>query len=138
MAKERLPISKQVYFALGQLGWSILSGLISSYLVYFYLPPGDSGIPLFIPQVAIFGFLTIIGLITMAGRCFDAITDPWIATLSDKSKSPRGRRISFMAKAAVPFAVLTALVFWTPVAYMSYINVIWLAVMLLAYPLHFL
>jgi GPH family glycoside/pentoside/hexuronide:cation symporter len=73
----------------------------------------------------------------MAGRCFDAITDPWIATLSDKSKSPRGRRISFMAKAAVPFAVLTALVFWTPVAYMSYINVIWLAVMLLAYYLFF-
>ena len=29
----------KIYYSLGQLGWSILSGLIGIWLVYFYFPP---------------------------------------------------------------------------------------------------
>jgi Na+/melibiose symporter-like transporter len=83
-------------FAIGQFGWALLSGLIGSWLVYFYQPNAESiaaGQPLFIPQgTVIFGALTIIGLITAAGRIFDAITDPLVASMSDNCKSQENRR----------------------------------------------
>lgn len=131
--KEKLPLSKQIAYALGQFGWSLLSGIIASYLIYYYIPTKESGISIFIPQLVFAGFVTIIGAITMLGRLFDAVTDPWIATLSDRSKSKKGRRISFMQKAAVPFALTTVLVFWSPVNGESMINAIFLTVMLLLF-----
>lgn len=131
--KEKLPVSKQIAYALGQFGWSLLSGIIGSYLIFYYIPTKESGISLFIPQVVFLGFVTIIGAITMLGRLFDAITDPWIATLSDRSKSKKGRRISFMRNASVPFALTTVLVFWSPVNGESGVNVVFLTVMLLLF-----
>ena len=131
--KEKLPLSKQIAYALGQFGWSLLSGIIGSYLIFYYIPTKESGIMTVIPQVAFLGFLTIIGLITMIGRLFDAVTDPWIATLSDRSKSKKGRRISFMQKASVPFALSTVLVFWSPVKGESPVKAIFLAVVLLLF-----
>lgn len=131
--KEKLPVSKQIAYALGQFGWSLLSGIIGSYLIFYYIPTKESGISLFIPQVVFLGFVTIIGAITMLGRLFDAITDPWIATLSDRSKSKKGRRISFMRNASVPFALTTVLVFWSPVNGESGVNVVFLAIMLLLF-----
>ena len=66
-------------FAIGQLGWSTLSGVINAWLVTYYLPTKgdiDSGATQFItPGLVIFGFLTILGLITAVSRIFDAVTD---------------------------------------------------------------
>lgn len=131
--KEKLPLSKQIAYSLGQFGWSLLSGIISSYLIFYYIPTKESGISVFIPQVVFIGFVTIIGAITMLGRLFDAITDPWIATLSDRSKSKKGRRISFMQKSAIPFALTTVLVFWSPINSESSLNALFLTVMLLMF-----
>ena len=121
-------------FAIGQLGWSILSALISSFLVSFYQPDlatQQAGQPIFIPQgLVIFGILTILGAITWFGRLFDAVTDPWIASLSDRHKGPNGRRIPFMRAAAVPFAAVTVLTFWSPVGRESWLNAAFLFVML--------
>ncbi len=131
--KEKLPLSKQIAYSLGQFGWSLLSGLVGTYLIFYYIPTNISGIPVSIPQVRFFGFLTIIGLIMMLGRFFDAITDPWIATLSDRSKSKKGRRISFMQMSAIPFAVFTVLVFFNPIASISWLNALVLTVNLLLF-----
>lgn len=131
--KEKLPVSKQIAYSLGQFGWSLLAGIITNYLVFYYIPEIKSGIPIMVPQVKYLGVLTIIGLITMAGRFFDAVTDPWIATVSDRSKSKYGRRISLMRIAAVPFAVFTVLVFVNPIKGTSYINAVFLGVVLLAF-----
>ncbi|MBV1709835.1 MAG: MFS transporter [Erysipelothrix sp.] len=131
--KEKLPLSKQIAYSLGQFGWSLLSGIIGSYLIFYYIPTTESGISIFIPQVVFIGFVTIIGAITMLGRLFDAVTDPWIATLSDRSKAKKGRRISFMQFASLPFALTTVLVFWSPVNGESTINAIFLTVMLLLF-----
>lgn len=131
--KEKLPLSKQIAYSLGQFGWSLLSGIIGSYLIFYYIPTKESGISIFIPQVVFIGFITIIGAITMLGRLFDAVTDPWIATLSDRSKSKKGRRISFMQVSSVPFAVTTVLVFWSPVNGESTINAIFLTITLLLF-----
>ena len=122
-------------FAIGQFGWSLLSALITNWLVYFYQPDVDSisaGQTLFIPQGrVILGIATVIGGIAALGRVFDAVTDPMIANMSDRSQNPKGRRIPFMQKIAVPFALITVLVFWAPVNAISNLNSIWLLVTLL-------
>src|SRR5574344_3049024 len=115
---KSLSKGKTWLFAIGQFGWALLSGLIGSWLVYFYQPDQasiDAGQIVFIPQGRVFlGILTIIGCITAFGRIFDAITDPLVASMSDNCKSPLGRRIPFLKWSAIPFAVITVLVFCTP------------------------
>lgn len=124
-------------FATGQFGWSLLSGLISNWLVYFYQPDEASiaqGQTVFIPQgLVIPGIFTVIGGITAFGRLFDAVTDPWIASLSDRCTSPKGRRIPFLKWASLPLALATVLVFWSPVNENSWINAVFLFVMVMAY-----
>ncbi len=129
MKTRRLTKKEMWIFAIGQLGWSILGGIINTWLVTFYLPTQgsvESGAKFYVPTgLVIFGILTVLGLITFICRIFDAVTDPWIASLSDRSRNPKGRRIPFMQKAAVPFAVITVLVFFAPVEKISTINIIW-------------
>ena len=129
---KRLTKKQMIIFAIGQLGWSILSGIIGAWFVTFYLPTeGDikAGAHQFIqPGLVILGFLTILGLITALSRVFDAITDPLIANLSDRSQNPKGRRIPFMQKAAIPLSIVTVLLFCAPVNEISGVNVFWISV----------
>ncbi len=129
---KRLTKKQMIIFAIGQLGWSILSGIIGAWFVTFYLPTeGDikAGATQFIqPGLVILGILTILGLITALSRVFDAVTDPLIANLSDRSKNPKGRRIPFMQKAAIPLSIVTVLLFCAPVNEISGVNVAWISV----------
>ena len=112
-------------FAIGQLGWSMLSGIVSNWLVFFYMPESsetDAGQKLFITQGSIFLGLTVIGIITAIGRLFDAVTDPYIASKSDRCRHKDGRRIPFMRAIAVPFAAVTVLIFVSPVSEVSWVN----------------
>ena len=124
-------------FAVGQLGWSTLSGIISAWFVTFYLPTQNDiagGANQYImPGLIIGGFLTVLGLITALSRVFDAVTDPLIASLSDRSKNKRGRRIPFMQYAAVPLSVVTVLLFCAPVEEISSWNVAWISVFIVLF-----
>ena len=137
MKTRRLTKKEMWIFAIGQLGWSILGGIINTWLVTFYLPTQSSveaGAKFYIPTgLVVFGVLTVLGLITFVCRIFDAVTDPWIASLSDRSRNPKGRRIPFMQKAAVPFAVITVLVFFAPVEAVSAVNIVWVLVFLILF-----
>ena len=134
---KSLSTGKIWLFAAGQFGWSLLSGLISNWLVYFYQPDEASiaqGQTIFIPQgLVVLGIFTVIGGITAFGRLFDAITDPWIASLSDRCTSEKGRRIPFLKWASLPLAISTVLVFWSPVNENSQLNAVFLFVMVMAY-----
>ena len=134
MKTRRLTKKEMRIFAVGQLGWSILGGLINAWLVTFYLPTEQDiakGAHFYLPTgLIIFGILTILGLIAFICRIFDAVTDPWIASLSDRSTNPKGRRIPFMKRAAVPFALITVLVFFAPQVVTdpsktSWLNIAW-------------
>jgi hypothetical protein len=52
-------------FAVGQLGWSLLSALVTNWVISFYEPSKemqDAGQTLFIPQGRVlFGIFTILG-----------------------------------------------------------------------------
>lgn len=131
---KKLTTGKVWAFAVGQFGWSVLAALISSWLVNYYQPDEaaiSAGHTIFIPQGrVIFGVLTILGAITAFGRVFDAITDPLIASASDKCKSKDGRRIPFMRAAAIPFALSCILTFWSPVGGESWVNAVFLFIMI--------
>ena len=116
--KRRLTKKEMWIFAIGQMGWSILGGIITTWLVTYYLPTkGDieAGATQFIRPGFIAIGLTVLGIIAAICRIFDAVTDPLIASLSDRSKNPKGRRIPFMRISAIPFAVTTIVVFCAPV-----------------------
>ncbi len=133
---QQLPLWKKWMYALGQFGWSLASFAVGSKLVYFYLPPPGIRFGPFVVQenvlpiirsgsTILFG-LTIIGLVFASGRLFDAITDPLIAGLSDRSTMKLGKRRSFMAIAVLPFAALSALVFMPPAQGITAGNTLWL------------
>ena len=106
-------------FAVGQFGWSLLSGIISPWLVHLYTgvhSPGETNgiFGQFITQNPILASITLFGLITMVGRLFDAVTDPLVASWSDRAAFKGGRRIPFLRAAAIPFALVTVAVFVLP------------------------
>lgn len=111
MPVEKLPFKKQVSYACGMIGWSIMVNLINVMLHYFYLPPSGSGLVQLIPQLLVFGVLNIMAIIDASGRLLDAFVDPFLASLTDKSKNPKGRRIPFMKWAILPAVVFCCLVF---------------------------
>jgi len=134
---RKLTTGKVWCFAVGQFGWSVLAALISSWLVNYYQPDlaaQQAGQPIFIPQgLAILGIFTVLGAITAFGRVFDAVTDPLIASFSDRCKSKAGRRIPFMRAAAIPFALACILTFWSPVSGESWLNAGFLFLMLMLF-----
>ena len=127
MEKRKTASNKVLWiFAIGQLGWSLLSGIIANWLVFFYQPSQEEltkGQILFIPKGTFIG-LTAIGVITAFGRIFDAVTDPLIAGKSDTLKHKLGRRIPFMRFAAIPFGVVTVLMFISPFSPGSKVNAV--------------
>ena len=135
--KKKLTTGKVWCFAVGQFGWSVLAALISSWLVPYYQPDlatQQAGQPIFIPQgLVILGILTVLGAITAFGRIFDAVTDPLIASFSDRCKSKAGRRIPFMRAAAIPFGLSCILAFWSPVNGESWGNAWFLFAMLMLF-----
>ncbi len=134
---KKLTTGKIWLFAVGQFGWALLSGIISNWLVYFYQPDETAvsqGQTVFIPQgLVILGIFTVIGAITAFGRIFDAVTDPLIASWSDRCKSKQGRRIPFLKWASLPLALSTILVFWSPITKTSWINAGFLFLMVMCY-----
>jgi hypothetical protein len=50
-------------YGLGMAGWSIMFNIISVMIIYFYLPSLDSGLPVLIPQINIFGVFTVFSMV---------------------------------------------------------------------------
>lgn len=133
MAPQKLPLNKQIAYACGMMGWSIMINLISVILVYLFVPPENSGLPKLITQVAIFGIFNVIALITASGRLIDAFYDPLIAQISDKSTNPKGRRIPLMKKAILPSFIFCCLIFYPLNHEVSTLNIVWLSFTLIGF-----
>ena len=126
-------------FAIGQFGWSLLSGVVSNWMVYYYTGSPDAQNPntgIFasgITQNPILFKLTLFGLVLAVGRIFDAITDPLIAGWSDRSNFKGGRRIPFMRTIAIPFALVTVALFTLPQTGSNAVNDVMLFVLLMVF-----
>ncbi len=128
MPAAKLPLSKQIAYACGMVGWSIMTNLLIVMLPYFYLPPSNAGLVPLVPQLLLFGVVNILSIIAASGRFVDAIFDPFIASFSDKSKNPKGRRIPFMKWAILPAIVFCCLTFYPLEMKQSSTNAVWLAI----------
>jgi len=127
MPAAKLTLGKEIAYACGMVGWSIMTNLIIVMLPYFYLPPSNAGLTPLVPQLLLFGVVNILSIIAASGRFVDALFDPFIASLSDKSKNPKGRRIPFMKWAIVPAVIFCCLTFYPLVMGQSGRNAAWLA-----------
>lgn len=122
-----------IIFCLPQFAVGLFTTMLNNYLIYFYQPTAASGLPTLITQgYVVAGILTVIGLIKAVGHIVDAVSDPLVATISDKCGNKNGRRIPFMKWFAVPFALSALLIFWSPSTNPIFNN-IWLAVFIWAY-----
>jgi len=124
--KKELTTAQMLGICLGDFARAILSGLIVTYALKFFNVTPSSGLPLLIPA-------GMLGTLRGIGVFFDAITDPWVAELSDNCKSKHGRRIPFMRWAAIPYALVCLLIFFPPDGEVTTTNIVWVAVMLLLY-----
>ncbi|MEZ4925124.1 MAG: MFS transporter [Saprospiraceae bacterium] len=131
----RAPLSSLILFSFGQFGWSLASFATGNLLVYFYMPPeqGNPIFPAFIYQGAVLGVLTLVGLISAAGRVFDGLIDPLVANWSDRKESPFGKRRWFMLRAAIPFALFGVLVFFPVSSTENAGNFVWLTLIISLY-----
>jgi GPH family glycoside/pentoside/hexuronide:cation symporter len=133
MPELKFPLRKQIAYASGMIGWSIMTNIIIVMLPYFYLPPNNAGLKPLIPQLMLFGVLNILSVIAASGRFVDAIFDPFIASLSDKSNNKKGRRIPFMKWAILPAIFFCFLTFCPVTKSASNSNAVWLTCTLILF-----
>jgi glycoside/pentoside/hexuronide:cation symporter, GPH family len=133
MHGEKLPFSSQLAYAAGMMGWSMLTNTIIVMLPFYYLPPSNAGLIPLVPQLLLLGVLNLVSVIFASGRLIDAVYDPFIASRSDKSTNPKGRRIPFMKMAVLPAAIFCFLTFHPLVKAESASNAWWLTITMILF-----
>ena len=125
---------RQIYrFCMADVAKGLFNGLIGNYLIYFFQPTVKSGIPNLLPQNKLLGYITVMSVITALSKLVDAVTDPLVANLSDKSTNPQGRRMPFLKKAGLPYALSVFLIFMAPFRAGSVLNALWVGFFFLVY-----
>lgn len=128
-----LPKRKMYRYCLADIAKGLFTGMISNYLLYFYQPTTKSGLPSLLPGNKLLGYITIMALITAIGKVVDAVTDPIVASFSDKCTHKAGRRMPFLRYSAIPYALSVLLIFYAPFKEGSVANAIWVGVFLVVY-----
>jgi GPH family glycoside/pentoside/hexuronide:cation symporter len=124
---EKFPLWGQLLYSSGNVGYTIADRIWVTFMLYFFLPPAESGMPNLISNEKFWGFLTIAGVVTLFGRVVDAIADPLVATWSDRSRAKRGRRKVFLIYGGFPLMAASFLLFFPPVYGESIINAVYMA-----------
>ena len=99
-AARRIALSTKLVYGLGSIAYGVKDNGFSTLLLLFYNQV--VGLPAELVGVAIFFALVL-----------DAVIDPVIGRLSDRLRSPWGRRHPFMYAAALPVGLLYLLI-WNP------------------------
>jgi GPH family glycoside/pentoside/hexuronide:cation symporter len=92
LTTTKLTFNEKLAYGAGDLGTSITTNILSFFLLFFFT--NVAGLD---PALA--------GLVLLIGKIFDAINDPIIGVLSDRTKSKMGRRLPWMIYAAIPFGL---------------------------------
>ena len=126
---KQISTGKIVGLCMGDFARGLINGIITTYLLTFFIPTNaNTTLPQFFLSASL-----VMAVIRGIGTIVDAITDPWVANLTDNCKHKLGRRIPFMRWSAIPYGLCCLMVFFPPVAGTSYINAVWVGVMLVLY-----
>ena len=117
---ERLPRTTVFAYGLPGIGAGYMYLLIGLYVMKF-----STDVLLISPLV--------MGLIFSASRIWDAISDPLVGYLSDRTRSRYGRRRTWMAASVIPIAGAFVMIFAPPTALSDTGLVIWMAVAIIGW-----
>jgi glycoside/pentoside/hexuronide:cation symporter, GPH family len=104
--KSHLSMGRILLYSLASAGLNILAITVSTWLLYFYSPPPDSGRFIYLP-------MAFVGTVAFIVSLWDAVIDPFIGQYSDNLRSKWGRRKPFIMFGAPATAILVVLI-WTP------------------------
>jgi len=100
ISADKLPFSRKVLFGVGDSSFSLLFTV--TMLFYLYFLTDVAGLK---PALA--------GTILLAGKAWDAITDPTVGFLSDRTRSRWGRRRPYLLFGVIPLAITYILIWQT-------------------------
>lgn len=98
---ESVKFKEKVGYATGDFACNLIYATVSSYLLFFYTD--------------IFGIsAATAGVMFLVVRIIDAVSDPFIGTIVDRTETKFGKFRPFLLYGAFPFAILAILCFTTP------------------------
>lgn len=106
LSSKKRSLGQTFLYSSASAGLNILSITVSTWILYFYAPPADSGRTIYLPVALVGVLLTIVGL-------WDAFIDPFIGHWSDNLKSRWGRRKPFLLFGA-PVVAVAVILIWLP------------------------
>ncbi len=118
---EKFPLWGKIFYGIPAAGYFMLGQVVLSQVLFFYTD-GFRGYAIVAPAV--------VGGIMFFGRIVDAVTDPLIASCSDRLNSPWGRRWPFMAVSAFLLPIAFVVVFHPPSMEQTTQNAVFLVIML--------
>lgn len=98
---EKLQLTTKLAYGTGDLGPAITANILVFYLLFFLT--NVAGLP-----------AGLAGFVLMIGKIADAINDPFIGILSDRTQSKWGRRLPWMILGAIPFGLIYFLQWLVP------------------------
>ncbi|AST67361.1 MFS transporter [Kosakonia cowanii] len=108
---EKLSVLEKIGYGLGDAGGTVITCLIMNFLTFFYTD--------------VFGLTpALVGTLFLALRVFDAISDPIMGVLADRTQSRWGRFRPWQMWIALPIAIIGTLTFTVPDASMG-VKIAW-------------
>jgi GPH family glycoside/pentoside/hexuronide:cation symporter len=95
-----------ILFSCASISTNIMAITVSTWLMYTYAPPPDSGRPALVP-------IAIIGVLMAVGSLVNALIDPFLGHWSDTRRGKMGRRRPFIL-GFLPLSVILMVLIWTP------------------------
>ncbi|MDY0971572.1 glycoside-pentoside-hexuronide (GPH):cation symporter [Siccibacter turicensis] len=101
MQNAKLSVTEKIGYGMGDAGCNIIFGAIMLFVNYFYTD--------------IFGLSpALVGIMLLSIRVIDAITDPIMGAIADRTHSKWGRFRPWLLWVAFPYALFSVLMFTTP------------------------
>lgn len=98
---KRLSLREKISYGYGDIASNFVWGMVNSYLLFFYTD--------------VFGIAAVaVGTLFLITRIFDALNDPIMGMIVDKTKSKHGKARPYLLHVAVPFGILSVITFITP------------------------
>ena len=99
--EQKLSIKEKVGYGLGDFAANIVFQTVMIFLMYYYTD--IFGIP-----------AAAVGTLFLVSRIWDAVNDPLMGALADRTKSKHGKFRPWIKWTAIPFGVMAVLMFTTP------------------------